>query len=252
MLYLVEHFYSIQGEGRYTGVPSLFFRFGGCNMRCEGFGCVQTSQNGVNVLGCDTVYAVNREHFSSNWIPITKPEQLLHVMDLYELPENVDIVFTGGEPLLNYDDEIFVEFITKLIGDNHRVTFETNATIYIDFLKYPIYKKCVYALSVKLSNSGEGLSKRIKPDAIFSYAQNTKEAFFKFSIDEASIDLGLDDEIDEIISYAPNLQVYCMPLGGSQKEIEKNCEPLIEFCKTKGYTYSDRLHIRIWDQNHGV
>jgi organic radical activating enzyme len=252
MLYLVEHFYSIQGEGRYTGVPSLFFRFGGCNMRCEGFGCVSTSQNGVDVLGCDTVYAVNREHFASKWIPITKSEQLLHVRDLYELPEGVDIVLTGGEPLLTYDDAIFVEFITKLIEDNHRVTFETNATIHIDFLKYPIYKKCVYALSVKLSNSGESLSKRIKPDAIFSYAQNTKEAFFKFSIDEASIDLGLDDEIDEIISYAPNLQVYCMPLGGSKKEIEKNCEPLIEFCKTKGYTYSDRLHIRIWDQTHGV
>jgi organic radical activating enzyme len=252
MLSLVEHFYSIQGEGRYTGVPSVFFRFGGCNMRCEGFGCVQTTDNGEEVLGCDTVYAVNREHFASKWIPITKSEQLYHVMDLYELPENVDVVLTGGEPLLNYDDEIFIEFITKLIENNHRVTFETNATIHIDFVKYPIYKECVYALSVKLSNSGESLSKRIKPDAIVSYAQNAKEAFFKFSIDEDSIDLGLDDEIDEIISYASYLQVYCMPLGGSKKEIEKNCEPLIEFCKTKGYTYSDRLHIRIWDQNHGV
>ena len=79
MLSLVEHFYSIQGEGRYTGVPSLFFRFGGCNMRCEGFGCVQVSDSGKEVLGCDTVYAVNREHFASKWIPIIKSEQLLHV-----------------------------------------------------------------------------------------------------------------------------------------------------------------------------
>ena len=252
MLSLVEHFYSIQGEGRYTGVPSLFFRFGGCNMRCEGFGCVQVSDSGKEVLGCDTVYAVNREHFASKWIPIIKSEQLLHVRDLYELPEGVDIVLTGGEPLLNYDDPLFVEFITKLIEEKHRVTFETNATIHIDFERYPIYKECVYALSVKLSNSGESVSKRIKPDAISSYAQNAKEAFFKFSIDEDSIDLGLDDEIDEIISYAPRLQVYCMPLGGSKKEIEKNSLALIEFCKTKGYTYSDRLHIRIWDQNHGV
>lgn len=252
MIFLVEHFYSIQGEGRYTGVPSLFFRFGGCNMRCEGFGCVQTTQSGEEVLGCDTVYAVNREHFASKWIPITKSEQLLHVMELYELPEGVDVVLTGGEPLLNYDDPIFVEFITKLITQKHRVTFETNATIHIDFTKFPIYKECVYALSVKLSNSGEQLSKRLKPNAIAAYAQNAKEAFFKFSIDEASIDLGLDEEIEEIIAFAPFLQVYCMPLGGSKKEIEKNCEPLVEFCKTKGYTYSDRLHIRIWDQNHGV
>jgi organic radical activating enzyme len=252
MLYLVEHFYSIQGEGRYVGVPSLFFRFGGCNMRCEGFGCTQTSQNGVEVLGCDTVYAVNREHFGHNWIPITEVKQLLHVMDLYELPDAVDVVLTGGEPLLNYSDAEFLNFITHLLQEGHRVTFETNATIEIDFEKYPVYKECVFALSAKLSNSGESLSKRVKPDALFSYAQNAKEAFFKFSIDEASIDLGLDDEIDEITSHAPRLQVYCMPLGGSKAEIEKNCEPLIEFCKIKGYTYSDRLHIRIWDQNHGV
>lgn len=252
MLYLVEHFYSIQGEGRYVGVPSLFFRFGGCNMRCEGFGCMQTSQNGVEVLGCDTVYAVNKEHFGNNWIPITDAKQLLHVMDFYELPDAVDIVLTGGEPLLNYNDGEFLKFITSLLEDGHRITFETNATIEIDFEKYPVYKECVFALSAKLSNSGESLSKRVKPDALFSYAQNAKEAFFKFSIDEASIDLGLDDEIDEITAHAPRLQVYCMPLGGSKAEIEKNCEPLIEFCKIKGYTYSDRLHIRIWDQNHGV
>ncbi len=252
MISLVEHFYSIQGEGRYVGVPSLFFRFGGCNMRCEGFGCIQSTPSGESVLGCDTVYAVNREHFASQWIPITKCEQLYHVMDFYELPEAVDVVLTGGEPLLNYDDPVFVAFITKLREQKHRVTFETNATILIDFQKFPIYKECIYALSVKLSNSAEGFSKRVKPTAIASYAHNAKEAFFKFSIDEASINLGLDEEIDAIIAYAPFLQVYCMPIGASKKEIEKNSLALIEFCKTKGYTYSDRLHIRIWDQNHGV
>ena len=252
MLYLVEHFYSIQGEGRYTGVPSLFFRFGGCNMRCEGFACKATSQSGVEVLGCDTVYAVDKEHFSDLWNPITHVDQLLHVSDLYELPEGVDMVLTGGEPLLNYQDPLFVEFITHLVDLGHRVTFETNGTIAIDFEKYPIYKSCVYALSVKLSNSHESFAKRVKPEAIFAYEQNVKEAFFKFAIDEASIDIGLDEEIDEITSYAPSLQVYCMPLGGSKKEIEKNSLPLIEFCKTKGHTYSDRLHIRIWDQSHGV
>jgi len=41
-------------------------------------------------------------------------------------------------------------------------------------------------------------------------------------------------------------------VGGSKAEVEKNAEPLIEYCKVKGYTYSDRLHIRIWDEVHGV
>ena len=84
MVYLVEHFYSIQGEGRYIGKPSLFFRFGGCNMKCEGFGCKEKTPSGEYILGCDTVYAVNKEHFSSNWIPISKSSQLLNILDLYD------------------------------------------------------------------------------------------------------------------------------------------------------------------------
>jgi len=252
MIYLVEHFYSIQGEGKFVGTPSLFFRFGGCNMKCEGFGCTETAPNGDMVLGCDTVYAVNKEHFSKNWIPIKKADELLNILNLYELPHAVDIVLTGGEPLIYADDEIFIEFLQKLYHLGHRITFETNGSIHIDFDKYPIYKKCIFALSVKLSNSKEPYKKRVRPDTIFSLATNSKDAFFKFSIDTESINIALEDEITEITSYAPKTKVYCMPLGGNKAEVEKNTEPLIEFCKTKGYNFSDRLHIRVWDANKGV
>ena len=252
MLYLVEHFYSIQGEGKYTGTPSLFFRFGGCNMKCEGFGCVESAPDGSEVLGCDTVYAVNREHFSQNWIPITKPEELLNILDLYELPNAVDIVLTGGEPLIYANDEIFVSFLESLVKNGHQITFETNGSVAVDFEKYPVYKECIFALSVKLSNSNEPLAKRVRGDIIYSIASKAKEAFFKFSIDAESITLGLEDEISEIIIHAPKTKVYCMPLGGNKEEVESNTEPLIEFCKAKGYNFSDRLHIRIWDINKGV
>lgn len=252
MLYLVEHFYSIQGEGKYTGTPSLFLRFGGCNMRCEGFACKETSKSGVEVIGCDTVYAVNKEHFGSNWTQIYKVQELLSILDLYELPGNVDVVLTGGEPLLYANDKIFVDFLNVLDERGHRITFETNATLLVDFEKYPVYKNCIYALSVKLSNSGESLKKRLDGDTINSLALHSKESFFKFSIDADSIDLGLEEELEEIIEHAPFLPVYCMPLGGSKEEVEKNTEPLIEFCKSKGYNFSDRLHIRVWDQNKGV
>lgn len=252
MVYLVEHFYSIQGEGKYTGTPSLFFRFGGCNMKCEGFGCTEAAPDGSEILGCDTVYAVNKEHFSKNWIPIETASELLSVLELYELPNHVDIVLTGGEPLLYVNDEIFVEFLEKLHHKGHQVTFETNGSIAVDFEKYPIYKKFIYALSVKLSNSGESQNKRVKGDVIYSIATNAKEAFFKFSIDAESIDLALEEEIESIVMHSPKTKVYCMPLGGSKAEVEANTEPLIEFCKEKGYNFSDRLHIRIWDQNRGV
>ncbi len=252
MIYLVEHFYSIQGEGRYVGVPSLFLRFGGCNMRCEGFGCAQLAPTGKSIVGCDTVYAVNRENFSQNWVEIDDAQQLVSILDQYELPKNVDIVLTGGEPLMYADDPIFIAFLEAMVENGHRVTFETNGSIAVDFEKFPVYKECIFALSVKLENSGEAYNKRIKPNTIYSLATNSKEAFFKFSIDADSIDIGLDEQLEEILAHAPSTQVYCMPVGGSKAEVERNAEPLIEYCKVKGYTYSDRLHIRIWDEVNGV
>ena len=111
MIYLVEHFYSIQGEGKYVGTPSLFFRFGGCNMKCEGFGCIEKTDDGQEVLGCDTVYAVNKEHFSKNWAGIQNTGELLNVLEMYDLPESVDIVLTGGEPLIYANEPIFIKFL---------------------------------------------------------------------------------------------------------------------------------------------
>lgn len=252
MIYLVEHFYSIQGEGKYVGSPSLFFRFGGCNMKCEGFGCKETAIDGTEVVGCDTVYAVNKEHFSHTWVPISKTEELLSVLDLYELPNAVDIVLTGGEPLIYANDAIFINFLETLIRNGHRITFETNGSLDVDFLKYPVYKECFFALSVKLTNSLEPLAKRVRGDVIYNLASNAKDAFFKFSIDKESITLGLEEELCEILVHSPSTAVYCMPVGGSKDEVERNTEPLIEFCKAKGYNFSDRLHIRIWDINKGV
>jgi len=251
-MYLVEHFYSIQGEGKYVGSPSLFFRFGGCNMKCEGFGCRERAPDGVEVLGCDTVYAVNKEHFLQNWIPVSKANELLNILSLYELPNAVDIVLTGGEPLIYANDALFIEFLEALVERGHRITFETNASLAVDFEKYPVYKECVFALSVKLENSHEPLAKRVRGDVIYSLATNSRDAFFKFSIDADSINLGLEEEIESILLHAPKTSVYCMPLGGSKQEVERNTEPLIEFCKAKGYSFSDRLHIRIWDDNKGV
>lgn len=252
MLYLVEHFYSIQGEGKYTGVPSLFFRFGGCNMKCEGFDCRETGVDGIEVLGCDTLYAVNKKHFGSSWKKIVTLQELIDIVDSYTLPKGVEIVLTGGEPLIYANDQIFVDFLEYLHKNDHKITFETNGSMDIDFEKYPIYKEFIYALSVKLSNSGEEYIKRVIPKVFTNIAKNSKESFFKFTIDKNSLNSGVEKEIDEIISFAPKVKVYCMPLGGTQKEVEYNSEAVIEFCKLRGFYYSDRLHIRIWDQNKGV
>ena len=251
MIPLVEHFYSIQGEGRYTGRPSLFFRFGGCNLKCEGFGCIERAPNGKEIVGCDTVYAVDRS-FSVAWVEIQDAKELIAILKTYELPFAVDVVFTGGEPLLFHQESVLVEFLEYLHAKGHRITFETNATIAPNFVQHPIYRECIFALSVKLENSGEPYAKRIKPNVINTIATNAKESFFKFSIDRDSITAALDAEIEEITALAPALEIYCMPVGGNKESIERNTLPLIEYCKERGYTYSDRLHIRIWDANKGV
>ena len=221
-------------------------------MKCEGFACTERATDGVEVLGCDTVYAVNKEHFSHNWVAINNAQELLNIIELYEIPHAVDIVLTGGEPLIYANDEIFVEFLNKLNERGHSITFETNASLDVDFVRYPIYKESIFALSVKLSNSNEPLNKRVKGNVIYNITSNAKDSFFKFSIDNESINLGLEEEISNIIMHAPKTKVYCMPLGGSKEEVEANTEPLIEFCKAKGYNFSDRLHIRVWDVNKGV
>ena len=252
MIYLVEHFYSIQGEGKYLGTPSLFFRFGGCNMKCEGFGCSETSAEGIEVIGCDTVYAVDKKHFGNTWLGIESLDELISIYNTYTLPIKADIVLTGGEPLIYANDVLFVSFIEFLQSKGHRVTFETNGAINVDFEKFRVYHKCVFALSVKLSNSGEPASKRINPEAIQNIASYSQDAFFKFTVDKDSLEMGVDQEINEIIKLAPSISIYCMPKGGSKEEVEYHCESVIEYCKTQGYVYSDRLHIRIWDDNKGV
>ena len=252
MIYLVEHFYSIQGEGKYVGTPSLFFRFGGCNMKCEGFGCSETSPKGVQIIGCDTVYAVDKKHFGATWLGLESLDELIDIYHSYTLPIKADIVLTGGEPLIYANDELFVAFIEFLQGKGHRVTFETNGAINVDFEKFRVYQRCTFALSVKLSNSAEPESRRINSNAIQNIATYSQDAFFKFTVDKESIVTGVDSEIDEIIKFAPSICVYCMPKGGSKKELEDHAEAVIDYCKIKGYVYSDRLHIRLWDQNKGV
>jgi len=252
MFYLTEEFFSIQGEGKYAGVPSYFLRTGGCNLNCPGFGA-SYEVDGEQRLGCDTYFAVDG-HFASSWEKVSDASVLIAKLksEFETIGYLPDMVITGGEPLMYAKDEVFYAVVEAMVADGVRITFETNGTIEIDFERYPAYKACIFALSLKLKNSGEPVAKRIVPQALQNIQADAKEAFLKFTIDAALVETTAIDEIDEIRKLLPKLPVYCMPVGESRDTIWRNDKAVFEFCMLHNFRYSDRLHIRVFDTTQGV
>jgi organic radical activating enzyme len=222
---IVEIFYSIQGEGKFAGRLSVFVRVGGCNLRCPSF----------STHGCDSFYAVDKKYRSS-W----KMMNIVEIIDEIKKYPKADIVLTGGEPTLYYKK------LYPIVEKFKNITIETNTTIDIDFDKYPKYKDVTFAMSVKLSNSGEKYEDRVKKEIINKIATNAKNSFFKFVIDK-----NLNDEIEDITQNLTN-DIYCMPLGNSRKELSKNAPFVFDFCLKYNYYYSDRIHIRLFSKKRGV
>jgi organic radical activating enzyme len=252
LFYLTEQFFSIQGEGKYAGVPSYFLRTGGCNLSCPGFGAVY-EVNGEKRLGCDTYFAVDSA-FAKAWQRVEQSAQLIAQLKeaFFKIGYKPDMVITGGEPLMYHTDKVFYEIIEWLVAEGIRITFETNGTIEIDFDAYPAYKSCLFALSLKLGNSGEPKSKRINPQALKNIQMHTKESFLKFTIDAKLVETTAIDEINEIREILPELDVFCMPVGESRDTIWHNDKAVFEFCMQHNFRYSDRLHIRVFDTTQGV
>jgi organic radical activating enzyme len=204
-------------------------------------------------MGCDTYFAVD-SHFASSWQKVDDAFVLIAHLDeefkkIGYLPQ---MVITGGEPLMYHKDEVFYAVISWLVEQGVRVTFETNGTVEIDFEKYPIYKQTIFALSIKLANSGEPEYKRIKPQAIANIVNYSLDSFFKFTIDKKLTETTAVQEISEITSCFENPNIYCMPVGESRSNIWHNDRAVFEFCMKHGFNYSDRLHIRVFDTTQGV
>lgn len=247
MLSLVESFASIQGEGKFAGRLAVFFRFAGCNLNCAGFNCeLKSPKTGEILRGCDTIRAVKTAHF--DYEKISTVSQLLDKIGTNFKNSLPIIVITGGEPLLNYANPLFYEFIDEILKRNFEVHFETNGTIFVDFQKFPLYKNCVFAVSVKLGNSKEPREKRLNFTALQNLKNNAKIFFYKFVICK---NFDAKSEIYEILENVYG-EVWCMPLAKNREQLSQNALYCAKFCLQNGFNYSDRLHIRLWNDKNGV
>lgn len=239
---------TIQGEGKLVGTPSIFIRVGKCNMRCEGFAVEYETPSGVKKCACDSFYAVDPA-FKDSWQSMDAKRVIIEVEKL-QPTYNLDIVITGGEPLLYWRDKEFQKLLKYYVENSHKVTIETNASLDIEFT-HDYQKEVLFSMSVKLSNSLEPLRKRVNQKTLSTILENTKESYLKFVIDEKFIEKA-KKEIYNITSLIPKAEVYLMPMGDTAQEINLHSEAVINMAIECGYKYCDRLHIRVWDNKRGV
>lgn len=244
---------TIQGEGKLVGTPSVFIRFGKCNFNCVGFDVEYETPSGVKKCGCDSFYAVDKE-FKDSWTNYKSYEEIVKEVDTLTKQSSslykMDIVITGGEPLLYWNKDEFQKLLKHYIEEGHQVTIETNASLNLNF-DYEYQEKIIFSMSVKLSNSLESLKKRVNYETLNKILTKTKDSYLKFVIDTNILE-NAKNEIETILENVPKTQVYLMPLGDTAESINENCEEVIQMAIDYGYIYCDRLHIRVWDNKRGV
>lgn len=239
---------TIQGEGKLVGTPSLFIRFANCNFKCEGYNVEYETPSGVKKVSCDTYYAVDTA-FKKQWLSMSSTNIIEEVDKL--IPDyKIDIVITGGEPLLYWKNQEFQNLLKYYIDNGHKVTIETNASLDIQ-INEEYQKEIIFSMSVKLSNSLEKLEKRVNITTLCEILNNTSESYFKFVLDSKFIN-DIKNEISDILSKVPKCEVYLMPMGDTNSQLNQNSEEVINLAIKNGYKYCDRLHIRVWDNKRGV
>lgn len=240
---------TIQGEGKCTGNPSVFVRFGKCNMQCAGFEVAYETPSGIKKYSCDSFYASDSA-FRKEWVQYPTAESLINDIAKIIPSYRVDLVITGGEPLLYWKELEFQKFLKYYHTAGVQITIETNASVTIESLE-SWHKDILFSMSVKLSNSGEKISKRLNIATLHNILEKAPQSYLKFVVDKQFI-FQASQEIESILAQIPSCEVYLMPLGDTSAGIDQNSLAVIELALEKGYKYSDRLHIRVWNNKRGV
>lgn len=282
-LRVTEAFISVQGEGRFVGVPSVFLRLFGCNFKCRGFGMPkgELADDYLKVNADDPKYKklkdlplVHRGCDSyASWDPRFKKFTTDYTIDdlvdelLSKTPEgkwtcsngqDIHLVITGGEPLLGWQRMYLELFEHPRMEDLKNVTFETNTTQELrdDFKDYISTKArfhTTWSCSPKLSVSGELWSDAIKPKIANSYytVPNT-HLYLKFVVaDKVDVD-EVEKAVAEYRDAKVECPVYCMAVGGCYEEYQENAKTVATLAMGRGWRYTPRLHVDIFGNSWGT
>ncbi|MCC7466834.1 MAG: 7-carboxy-7-deazaguanine synthase QueE [Saprospiraceae bacterium] len=240
-----EIFYSIQGEGKSIGIPSVFVRTTLCNLHC---------------IWCDTDYTWNWEGTRFSHKNDDKPGYRKFSKKEWMVECNIDavaaavadfacanVILTGGEPMLQ--QAALVRLMEQLCAQSKDYHFEveTNGTL----LPSPAFDQQIhqYNVSPKLENSGNPQKLREKSGPLRFFARSPK-ANFNFVVAEPS---DLEEILSMLQQYAiPPDRVWLMPEGSTPAVLNKRRKWLVEICKKHGFRYSDRIHVQIWGAKKGV
>ena len=279
---IAELFYSIQGEGRFMGVPSVFLRTFGCNFTCGGFGMPKGKQSDER-----NVIAINSENYKSyNELPLVSTgcdsyaswdvrfKHLSPVLSADEIANNIvntlphkewkdeHLVITGGEPLLGWQRAYPDLLEHKLMKNLRELTFETNGTqeLSVEFHDYLFeewtrfgrdYDKLTFSVSPKLSVSGEKWEEAICPDIVKSY-ERIGYAYLKFVVANKEDAEEAEQAVNEYRKAGFSGPVYLMPVGGVESVYTMNAKNVALLAMEKGWRYSDRLQIPLFKNAWGT
>ena len=279
---IAELFYSIQGEGRYMGVPSVFLRTFGCNFKCAGFGMPRgkLSEEAEEIgythkliksfqkyeelplvsTGCDS-YASWHPDFKDLSPMLTSEAIADRIAEIIPFGEWRDehLVITGGEPLLGWQ-RAYPDLInnTKMRGLKE-ITFETNGTQKLtpEFKEYlrkwnsVVGRELTFSVSAKLPCSGEKWEDAICPEIVCEYEQ-VGTAYLKFVIATEQDFADAECAIAAFRTAGFKGHVYLMPVGGVESVYEMNNKNVALLAMKHGLRYSDRLQVPLFKNEWGT
>lgn len=226
---IAEVFHSIQGEGLLAGIPSVFVRTSGCNLRC---------------WFCDTPY--------SSWEPegekLDPAEILQQVLDI----DCKHVVITGGEPMLWPS---LVELVDVLRRAGRHVTVETAGTLDVPLVcdLASISPKLASSTPTSQENGRFALmheQARWRPEVI-GKLMDRQPYQLKFVAHQLS-DLA---EIESMLTQLPPIQpdrILLMPQGTTPSELSSRAPWVANACLQRGWRYAPRLHIDLYGNTRGT